>query len=367
MPSPAVLDLDALLAPIPGDSPVGVDLSQDENSAYHALNTLLQECRSEERLVDTGQAEPVGSARWEELARGCEEVLREKSKDLRVACWLLEAQVRIRREPPASEFAGLRDSFKLANTLCTQYWDTLISFPVEEGGDAADRWQPLVGVLSPGEPLIRSIQKIPLTPNEAPGPFSYWEIKNEQDKELKQKDKEDRKPTKLPEIEALFRKGGRGFYEPLLTDLAETRDALAVLEDMMRERMRVSAAKVREALEQVQTAVEHLSHIKLGAAAETGGAAPGTAGDGKASGGAAGGGRMRLDGGFGSRDEALEALMTIARFFREREPQAPISYTIEDAVRRARLPLADLLLELMDEDSRRKMLLNAGIMPPKTE
>jgi type VI secretion system protein ImpA len=363
MPSPAVLDLDALLAPIPGDSPVGVDLSVDENSAYHALNTLLQECRSEERQVDAGQIDPVGSVRWEELADGCVEVLREKSKDLRVACWLLEAQVRIKRDPPLSEFAGLRDSFKLTGALCTQYWDTLISFPVEDGGDPSDRWQPLIGLVSPGDPLIKALQKIPLSLREPPGPFSFWEIKNEQDKEQRQKDKESRKPTRLPEIEALFRKGARAFYEPLLTDIVEARAALVSVEDMMRERMKASAANVREALEQVQAMVQHLSGIKLGEAAE---AAAAGAPDGAAP--AAGGGRMRLDGEFGSRDEALEALLKIARFFREREPQAPISYTLEDAVRRARMPLADLLAELIDDEpSRRKMLLNAGIMPPKSE
>jgi len=107
--------------------------------------------------------------------------------------------------------------------------------------------------------------------------------------------------------------------------------------------------------------VQHISGYKLGEAAAAAAGATGV--EGKAP--AAGGGRVRVDGEFGSRDEALEALLQIARFFREREPQATISYTIEDAVRRARLPLADLLLELMDDDARRKMLLNAGIMPPK--
>jgi type VI secretion system protein ImpA len=345
MSSPAVFDLDALLAPIPGDSPTGVDLREDENSPFYDLRSLRLQCGAEERQIDSGDPDAPARAPWEKLAEDCENVLRDKSKDLQIACWLVEAQARIRRDPPVSEFAALRDGFKLVTGLCAQYWDTLFSNPGDEPGD---KGQPLLS-LNEGA-LVPPIRKIPLTLREDPGPFSYWQIDVQQ------------KKGDMGAIDTLVRKGGRDFYMPLLTDLAEARAALAALETTIAERMNSSAANIREAFEQVQAMVQHISGYKLGEAATAAAGAPGVEGKAPA---AAGGGRVRVDGEFGSRDEALEALLQIARFFREREPQATISYTIEDAVRRARLPLADLLLELMDEDTRRKMLLNAGIMPPK--
>ena len=271
--------------------------------------------------------------------------MREKTKDFEVACWLIEAQARV------NSFAGLRDGFKLANALCGRYWDTLHS--VHDESDPAAKAEPLAVLNGKGREgaLIAPIRKIALTPREEPGPFAYWQCEVQQ------------KKGQMGEIEALARKGARPFYEPLLGDIAEARTAFAAIEEIVRARMEQHApptTQIREALEQVQQMVQQISGIRLedAAAALAAAGAKGAAPPG------AGGAALALGGEFASRDQALEALGAIARFFREREPQSPISYTLEDAVRRARMPLADLLAELLDEEPRRKLLLNAGILPP---
>src|SRR4051794_10846778 len=132
MPS---LNLDQLIAPISGGSPVGHDLRAAEDSLYHDLRFLRTECRNEEREFEAGGIDPPDSAKWEELARGCELALREKTKDLEIACWLLEAQARVKRDG-ASEFVGLRDGFKVVSALCTQYWDTIFSVQDDSDPDA---------------------------------------------------------------------------------------------------------------------------------------------------------------------------------------------------------------------------------------
>ncbi len=358
--SPAVLDLDALLAPIPGDAPTGADLRADEStsSLYYNLRTLRQECRDAERAneyPDPNNPSPPRPA-WDELLSGCEAALREKSKDLEIACWLIEAQARVRRDLPNTEFAGLRDGFKLVNGLCTQYWDALYS--IQDESDPAAKGDPIAGLNGKGGrdgTLVAAIRKIPLTLREEPGPFSFWQIKAQQ------------QSAQMGEVEALVRKGARAFYEPLLTDIADARAAFAELEATIRARMEDNApptALIRETFDEVNRLVQHVSGIKLDDTAAPGAAA---ADGGSQAPGAVHAGGVRLEGGFRSRDEALEALLTIARYFREREPQAPISYTIEDAVRRARMPLSELLGELLDDESRRRMLLAAGIMPPKSE
>ena len=63
-----------------------------------------------------------------------------------------------------------------------------------------------------------------------------------------------------------------------------------------------------------------------------------------------------------TRDDALRELGRIATFFREKEPHSPISYALETLIRRARLPLADLLRELIPDEAVRRSALNmAGI------
>ena len=65
------------------------------------------------------------------------------------------------------------------------------------------------------------------------------------------------------------------------------------------------------------------------------------------------------------REEALQQLLRVADYFKQSEPHSPISTTLEEAVRRARLPFSDLLAELLpDTAAWRAALTNAGIKPP---
>ncbi|HRJ61982.1 MAG TPA: type VI secretion system protein TssA, partial [Azospirillaceae bacterium] len=67
-----------------------------------------------------------------------------------------------------------------------------------------------------------------------------------------------------------------------------------------------------------------------------------------------------------SREDAFRALLQIADFFRKTEPHSPISYTLEEAVRRGRMTLAELLEELItDESARKHFLVASGVRPPE--
>ena len=67
-----------------------------------------------------------------------------------------------------------------------------------------------------------------------------------------------------------------------------------------------------------------------------------------------------------TRDDAIRALEEIATFFRKTEPHSPLAFTLDDAVRRARMPLPDLLAEVLpDAAVRRSMLTSLGIRMPE--
>jgi type VI secretion system protein ImpA len=66
-----------------------------------------------------------------------------------------------------------------------------------------------------------------------------------------------------------------------------------------------------------------------------------------------------------TRESALRSLETLAAFFRRTEPHSPLSYTLDEAVRRARLPWLELLDEVIaDRSSRDAFLTTLGIRPP---
>ena len=69
-----------------------------------------------------------------------------------------------------------------------------------------------------------------------------------------------------------------------------------------------------------------------------------------------------------SREEALRSLAAIAEFFRRTEPLSPLSYTLQEAVRRARMSWPELLEEIVpDAGQRSQILLSLGIRPPPSE
>jgi type VI secretion system protein ImpA len=64
------------------------------------------------------------------------------------------------------------------------------------------------------------------------------------------------------------------------------------------------------------------------------------------------------------RERLLAEIVRIAGLFRIAEPNSPLSYTLEEAVRRARLGLPELLKEMMPEAAQRAALLTSlGIRP----
>jgi type VI secretion system protein ImpA len=69
-----------------------------------------------------------------------------------------------------------------------------------------------------------------------------------------------------------------------------------------------------------------------------------------------------------TREQAFQQLLLLADFFRRTEPHSPLSYSIERVVRWGRMPLPELLGEIVTEDDARKNLFwLAGIGKPGAE
>src|SRR5208283_37063 len=93
---------DDLLNPIPGPNPSG------ESLRYAPVFDQIKEARREEEEISQGEWQTaIKKADWPLAIKLCGEAIANKSKDLQVAAWLVEALVR------RDGFAGLNEGLTL--------------------------------------------------------------------------------------------------------------------------------------------------------------------------------------------------------------------------------------------------------------
>ena len=145
MASPPFLEVERLIAPIPGEKPAGTPPSFD-------LVRQLDEARRE--------GDPFGPPRkqdWPAIVRLTTEALATSTKDMLVASRLTEGATQLKG------FAGLRDSLTLLTRLLTDCWDRLHPFP--EDGEGFDvRGGPLLWLndVTRGSRFPYTITTVPL-------------------------------------------------------------------------------------------------------------------------------------------------------------------------------------------------------------
>src|SRR5262249_5694271 len=92
------------------------------------------------KTLSTDEKDSGRKGDWKKVAQRAQEALVKESKDLRIACGLLEALVR------SSGFPGLRDGLKLLERLVADCWDRLQ--PSIDDGDLGNRGAPLENMLN---------------------------------------------------------------------------------------------------------------------------------------------------------------------------------------------------------------------------
>ena len=120
---------DDLLNPIPGENPSGVNLRYDK------VSDQIKEARTEGEASVLGNLASPKKADYKLVIKLAGDALAGKSKDLQLAAWLTEAEVK-------REGIGLIEPcLKLMLDLQQQFWDTM--YPEIEDGDAGMRAVPV--------------------------------------------------------------------------------------------------------------------------------------------------------------------------------------------------------------------------------
>jgi type VI secretion system protein ImpA len=353
-------DLQTLLLPIAGERTTGVDLRRDDSpqSIYYQLRDARSEARSAERTADADSTLAASMpAQWRVVRKLAAEAIATQTKDLELAAWFTEALLR------SDGLPGLRLGFALLAELVELYWDDVYPLPDEEGLET--RLAPIAGLNGEGADgtLIQPLRKLPLLPRPNGGMLAFWQY--EQAVEVagigdaaKRKQRLDTGALLLADVEREAQAAGQAHFRNLR---AEATDALAVW-DTLAARLEQRAgsnsppsSRVRDLVLQI---IETTSRFAPSDPTErdadtTDKAEPKPRGSAEGSGSA-----MDVSHRPATREDALLLLDEVASFFRSTEPHSPLAYTLQEAVRRARLPWPELLEEIVPDAALRSAIRN---------
>lgn len=351
MASPALLDLPRLLAPIAADKPVGIDLRTDTSptSTYYAIRDARNQARTAERQAQMNGDSPIGAADWEPIVSAVPDILASVSKDLELAAYLVEGLLR------EHGFPGLRDGFQLLKELISQYGDVIYPLPDEDGIET--RVAPLTGLNgADGDgTLISPIRNVLLT-EPSIGNYTTASYLQAVDLERATPEQRDRRISQgavsLDAMKTALAQTRTEFLVQLYADLEDCLKAYAEYQQVVDSKYGPDApptSNIRSALQAARDALQALARDRLAANSGAGATASDTVA--AAPSAVAASGKGPSSGSLQTREDAFRQMEQIAQFFRQTEPHTPISYAIEQVVRWGRMPLPDLLRELIPESN----------------
>ena len=367
---PDGFNLEALLAPIPGDSPVGTDMREDfsAQSPYNRLRDARSEARDAEKLLDAGNADAGDpTPLWRTVRELAQKTLRETAKDLEVAAWLTEAMVR------GYGLLGLAAGARTISGLAEKYWDTVYPLASEEYG-LEDRIAPVQGLNGQdgGGSLMQPLNKIPLFDRPDGSPIAYYQYQSSEQMTTLDKAR----------LEARIKAGGIVFNDLEKEARIQSRH-LAIVRSDARAALRAwegmakildekagqdspSTSHVRDLLRALMTmanryAPPEAEEPEAPAESENDNAEQENADMGTTDAAPV---ARATPGQILNREGALKQLEELSTWFRRTEPHSPLAYTLEEAVRRGRLTWPELLEELLtDKTVRDGLLVKLGIRP----
>jgi type VI secretion system protein ImpA len=371
---PDGFDLEALLEPIPGDAPQGIDIREDfsSQSPYNRLRDARSDARDAEKMLDNGDPDAGDPApMWRTVREIGLKTLRETAKDLEVAAWVTEGYVR------SHGLAGLAAGASLIKGLAEQYWDDVFPLPDDYGIET--RVAPVTGLngRDGGGSLIQPLYKVRLFDRPDGSPVTFFSYQSsEQLPSLPQERRAARiEAGAIPfeDIEREARSSASRFarIRDEATAALAAWEGMATILDEKASEDPPSTSHVRDMLRQIHGVAVRFAPAEAGGGGDEAMGGDGgemAAGDGAAGGGGGPGGFNVSSQRTASREDALKTLETIASFFRRTEPVSPLAYTLDDAVRRAKLTWPDLLKEVVpDYSTRAAILTSLGILPPPDE
>lgn len=371
-PNSELFDLTSILQPIEGSAPAGTDLRQDYSptSVYFRLRDARAEARDAERQAETAGADETMAPQWRTVQSLALQALSSNAKDLEIAAWLTEALVR------TAGLRGLATGAAVIAGLVEQYWDGLFPTPDEDGIET--RVAPVAGLSGQGVDgtLMQPLRKIVLFNRPDGSTFGLWRYEAAIDLSsivdvARRAARIEAGVVPFDEVEKEARIAGPKHWAALRSEAAEAMaawEAMGAALDAKAGADSPSISRVRDLLQAVVAAANRFAPPEEASAGASEPLAAAAAAADAGLGGRSGVPADVLSVAIAGREQALRQLGEVAAWFRRTEPHSPLSYTLEDAVRRGRMSLPELLAEVMpDEAGRAALLTTLGIRPPPAE
>jgi type VI secretion system protein ImpA len=358
----ACLDFSKLLAPISVEQIAGKNIRYDDDLA--PLYYKIKDARSAARAIERQQiqgADTHAQPNWQIVCNLALEILQTHTKDLEITVWLIEALLRV------YGFTGLRDGFHLARRFIELYWEELYPLPAEDGLE--ERLSPLIGLNGDEAEgtLIAPIALVPLTEGKSIGPFALWQYQQAiglyKISDLgKRAQREAAGAVTLEKFQRAIAESSTHFLQNQALTLQECLEEYEILHNIISEKCGADAVpssriimQLKACLDCLQTAgkealanlvstseaPQNLSLISSTVEQKTGLQVTTT-----------------INASALSRDQVLQTLLEGAEFFRNTEPHSIIPYILERTVRWAKMPLPELLKELLKEEPALNQLSN---------
>ena len=353
--------LSDLLLPVALEPPCGASLR------YDPIYTDIRLAREEDdpNLPMRQWERPLKKADWLFIETQCFEVLAKKSKDLQLVAWLTEAWMRL------YGLQGLASGLKLMHDLPVAFWEDI--HPQIIDGDAEARKAPFEW-MSESLAVSLKIHVVMMTILErSPSKITLveWDRLTADDvhaQDILQPKKENTpvefKLEPISRAELLSLAPGPAHAESLLLQLSQVRECIQTVQNLQKfldEKLAMEAPN----LSKLMTCLSAFDRV-LAALTASFGKGPSAAisqSTSQTEALTAQGyiamqepGEQNLQssewqsGQWRTREEAYATLEAVANYLQQREPHSPTPYLIQKAVRWGRLPLPELMKEIMREE-----------------
>ncbi len=354
--------IDDFLNDISSTAPEGKDLK------YSSIYDSVREFQREDYDLPQGVwVQDVKSADWRQVENVCVDALKNKSKDLQVCAWLIEAWMHL------YNLKGLKAGLDLMYKLSEKYWDN--GYPKLEEGDVEFRLAPYLWL---NQKMSERVNNIRATQPNDPELHvhtiaSYIDIQHfighkKEDTKSMPKDKLET----LESFEKSLEKTDTAFFKELIEDANTVVEMASKIEDLLDEKLGKDATSLYNLKNKVTEIGRFSKQILSYRGADVDQKDP-VEGDKPAEGTekpdskepesqsektSKGGGNLSGDGKnidissvIRSRAHAYQIIREAAEFLEELDPHSPAPHLIKRAANWGRLSFPDLMRELVQDPS----------------
>ncbi len=343
------MKLDDLLAPVPGAAQCGQEMLFSD-----AFDRISEMRRFDDPSLSQGEwVTDIKEADWPGVVRECSALLKDQTKDLRLAVWLTEALAN------TQGFLGLADGYTLTASLIEQLWEGIHPLP-EDDGDMEQRIGALDWLLSQSPRMAR---EVPITQSPR-GRFNAMDMAAAQaltqSMERSPGEAENLKAqarVTQEDFDAARRDTPGAFFAQRAAEASEALAALQRLQQAVDARLGMEGPAFAAAREALEAVIDVLGRFARDAGVHAGVAD--TAGSDEPSGErvepvdsstvavAPTGGAVGV---IQNRAQAIAQLKAVSDFFRRTEPHSPVAYLADKAARWGDMSLHEWLRTVVKDD-----------------